>query len=190
MEKTVSTSGSTTLPVGPVLTPTWTTKVGVQHVTSVLKVPYACNCPVSKYGQCVVEFKTEFWRPTMQKDLKIFLRDTVEMAPEYHKHTQIYIPVSKSLQLWWYGSQECYGFVRPGDGIILCGTPKGVKAPETVDEAMRRQDIVKYGDPGDTHIMPPEYTPTIVKWLKELQNLPCEGLAGVEKSMLTAVGIL
>lgn len=180
---------STTLSVVHVLTPTWTTKVGVQHVTSVLKVPYVCNCPVSKYGQCVVEFKTEFWRPTMQKDISVFLRDTVEMDPEYHEHTQIWISVGKSLQLWWYGSQECYGFVRPGTGI-LCGVPKGVKSPESIDEAMRRQDVVKYGDPGDIHTMPPEYTPTIVKWLKELRDLPCEGLAGVERSILSAIGIL
>lgn len=175
-------------PVQP--TPTWITKVGVQHVTSVLKVPYACNCPVSKYGQCAVEFKAEFWRPRMQKDTKEFLRNTVEVDAEYHKYTQIWMPLSESLQLWWFGSQEAFGFVRPGDGIILCGTPKGAKAPATVDEAMRRSDVVKYGDPGDSHTMPPEYSPTIVKWLTELRDLPCEGIAGVEKAMLSAVGIL
>lgn len=80
---------STTLPVVPVLCPTWTTDVGIQHVTSVLKIPYVCHCPIAQDGQCVLEVKAEFWRPIMEKDLKNFIEHTVDSDPEYHKYTQI-----------------------------------------------------------------------------------------------------
>jgi len=171
------------------LKPTWKHHIGVQHVTSTLTIPYACNCPAANFGQCIQEFKVSFWRPDMSKEIQQFLDDTVKRDQKNWQYTQIYMPVGKDLQLWWFGGRGAFGFIKPGHGVVAYPVRENQDV-SSIEEALRIPGAIKVGDLGSRHILSSEYTPTITKWLQELSEMPCSGISKIEKSLLSAVHLL